>query len=97
MDWEAFERDVWDSVNTSLWSGQWGSLDDSNPDSGFTGRVVTIGETWQGTLYGTTEHADGSKNVYMFSTEEDQADWYASNTDNWSDNECSCTNPYCQV
>lgn len=81
MDWDAFERDVWDSVNESTYTEQWGSLDDSDPFNGYTGLVVTIGETWQGTLYGVTEGYYGEKNVYMFETESDQRDWFISNTD----------------
>lgn len=81
MDWEAFERDVWNSVNESLYAYQTGSLDDSDPDSGFTGQVVTIGETWLGTFYGAVEEYDGTKRVYMFDTRADQGDWYVSHTE----------------
>ena len=80
MDWEEFESDVWDSVNESLYAFQWGSLDATDPE-GFTGTVVTIGETWLGTFYGTTENTLGQRMVYMFDTRADQGDWYVSNTD----------------
>ena len=77
MDFEAFEADVWQSVNESLYAYQTGSLDDSDPDSGFTGHVLTIGETWLGALYGTTENYDGTRRAYLFDTEREQHEWYA--------------------
>ena len=80
MDWEAFERDAWQSVNESTYTEQWGSLDDSDPFNGYTGEVVTIGETWQGTLYGTLEGYYGDRSVYMFESESDQRDWFTSHT-----------------
>lgn len=76
MDWEAFERDVWDSINDNLWTRQWGNLDDSDPTVNHTGVVTTIGETWLGALYGTTENANGTDRVYLFDTAEEQRDWF---------------------
>jgi len=77
MDWEAFERDVWDSVNDNLWTRQWGNLDDSDPTVAYTGFVVTIGETWLGALYGTFETAhNGKGHVHRFETETEQREWY---------------------
>ena len=81
MDWEAFERDVWDSVNESFYAYQHGSLDDSTPDGGYTGVVTTIGETWLGTLYGATENVNGTRRVYMFDTRAEQGDWYVGQTE----------------
>lgn len=74
MDWEAFESDVWDSVNESTYTEQWGSLDSSGED--YTGIVFTIGETWLGTLYGTEENEYGQRCVYMFETEVEQRNWF---------------------
>lgn len=76
MDREAFEQDVWDSVNESTFTDQWGSLDDSNPDGTYTGVVFTIGETWQGTLYGAEENTYGQRAVYLFGTETEQRQWF---------------------
>lgn len=76
MDWEAFERDVWSSVNESLYAFQAGSLDDSDPDSGYTGKVVTMGETWLGALYVATEDYDGYKRVELFDTRQAQGEFY---------------------
>jgi hypothetical protein len=76
MDREAFEQDVWDSVNESTFTDQWGSVDDSNPDGTYTGVVFTIGETWQGTLYGAEENTYGQRAVYQFDTETEQRQWF---------------------
>jgi hypothetical protein len=77
MDWEAFENDVWKNVNDSLYTAQEGSLDDSDPYGGYTGIVVTIGETWQGALYGAEQNTYGQRAVYQFATETEQRDWFA--------------------
>lgn len=69
MDREEFENDVWDSVNESLYTDQWTAGDCS-------GLAFTIGETWQGTLYGTEENAYGQRAVYQFDTEDEQRDWF---------------------
>lgn len=69
MDWEAFERDVWESVNNSLYREQFGDVQCDEI-------VITIGETWQGTLYGAEENVYGQRCVYMFDTEEEQRQWY---------------------
>ena len=76
MDQEAFESDVWQSVNESTYTDQWGSLDDSSPDGDYTGMVFTVGETWQGTLYGTEENTYGQRAVYRFETETGQREWF---------------------
>ena len=76
MDFEAFETDVWDNVNESLFTAQWGNLDDSDPDVETTDIVVTIGETWQGTLYGAESNAFGQRSVYTFETESAQKEWF---------------------
>lgn len=76
MDWEAFEQDVWESINDCLWSRQWGTLDDSDPTVEYTGLVYSIGETWQGTLYGAAERTSGSNTVRMFDTEDEQRKWF---------------------
>lgn len=85
MDWEAFEKDVWESVNESAYDEQHGSLDDSNPDGDYTGVVTTIGETWLGALYGTVENYDGTKRAYLFATKATQQDWFIRQTTdtNW--------------
>jgi hypothetical protein len=80
MDWTAFENDVWGSVNESLYTEQVGSLDDSSPDAGYTGLVITIGETWLGALYGTEENAYGQRAAYLFETEDDQREWFSAVT-----------------
>lgn len=93
MDWEAFESDVWESVNETAFAYQTGSLDDSDPDSGFTGRVLTIGETWQGTLYGAREDSDGHRRVFAFDTEREQSEWYATTAygmDAYPEMPCPC-------
>lgn len=69
MDFEAFEADVWDSVNNSLYTELAGSMED-------TGIVFTVGETWLGTLYGTEENEYGQRAVYMFDTESAQREWF---------------------
>lgn len=69
MDIEAFETDVWDSVNNSLFTDQAGSMED-------TGIVFTVGETWLGALYGTEENDYGQRAVYMFDTEAAQREWF---------------------
>ena len=76
MDIEQFETDAWESVNESAYTEQVGSLDDSTPDSGYTGVVFTIGETWQGALYGTEENYYGQRAVYLFETETAQREWF---------------------
>ena len=67
MDYATFEDDVWTDVNESTYTDQ-----ETNPD----GVVVTIGETWQGTLYGTEENDYGQRVVHMFETENDQIAWF---------------------
>lgn len=69
MDHEAFETDVWDSVNNSLYTELAGSMED-------TGIVFTVGETWLGTLYGTEENDYGQRAVYMFETVSAQRNWF---------------------
>lgn len=76
MDREAFEQDVWDSVNESTFTEQWGSLDDSDPDGDYTRIVFTIGETWDGVLFGTEENYYGQRAVYQFDTETEQRQWF---------------------
>lgn len=69
MDNVAFEDDVWESVNNSLYTELAGSMED-------TGIVFTVGETWQGTLYGTEENDYGQRAVYRFDTEDAQREWF---------------------
>lgn len=69
MDHVAFENDVWESINNSLYTDLAGSMED-------TGIVFTVGETWLGTLYGTEENEYGQRAVYMFGTEAAQRDWF---------------------
>jgi hypothetical protein len=76
MAWAAFESVGWDNVNESLYTAQWGNLDDSDPDGDFTTNVFTIGETWQGTLYGAEENYYGQRAVYLFETETAQTEWF---------------------
>lgn len=76
MDFAGFENDVWESVNESTYTEQWGSLADSNPDGDYTGVVYTIGETWQGTLYGAREGSITGRVVYRFDTETEQREWF---------------------
>lgn len=91
MDWEAFERDVWNSVNESTYDGQRGDIQTDE-------FVVTIGETWQGTLYGAEENTYGQRYVYMFDNEDEQLDWFNDVTQSFNNGaECNCTDPYCQV
>lgn len=73
MDQDAFESDVWQSVNESAYDEQWGDLGDSEH---FTGIVFTIGETWQGALYGAEENYYGQRAVYLFSTPREQREWF---------------------
>ena len=70
MDWEAFVADVWESVNDSLYTEQAGDLAAGDPI------VATIGETWQGALYGTEENNYGQRAVYLFQTEDEQRSWF---------------------
>lgn len=86
MDWEAFTDDVWSSVNESTYTAQWGDLGDSEYR---TNIVFTIGETWQGALYGTEENAYGQKVVQLFHTEEDQHEWFKGVTEGMG-YECWC-------
>lgn len=69
MDFNAFENDVWDSINESLFTEQAGDLSE-------TSVVVTIGETWQGALYGAEENDYGQRYVYLFDTETEQRAWF---------------------
>ena len=69
MDFDAFETSVWDSINESLFTEQVGNLSE-------TSIVVTIGETWQGALYGAEENDFGQRAVYLFDTETDQREWF---------------------
>ena len=69
MDREQFEADVWESVNTSLY------VDQITADDG-SGQAVTIGETWQGALYGATENEYGQRCVFRFDTEDEQRAWF---------------------
>lgn len=73
MDFATFTNDVWDSINDSLFTDQAGDLSE-------TSYVVTIGETWQGALYGAEENTYGQHAVYRFDTEADQRAWYDSVT-----------------
>lgn len=73
MDFAAFETDVWADVNESTYAEQWG---DANSAENFTGVVFTIGETWQGTLYGAEENSYGQRRVYQFDTETEQRVWF---------------------
>jgi hypothetical protein len=76
MDWDAFTDNVWDAVNDGIYFDQWGSLDDSNPDGDYTGIVYTIGETWDGVLFGTEENNYGQRAVYQFDTKTEQRQWF---------------------
>jgi hypothetical protein len=76
MDWDAFTDNVWDAVNDGIYFDQVGSLDDSNPDGDYTGIVLTIGETWDGVLFGTEENNYGQRAVYQFDTETEQREWF---------------------
>lgn len=69
MDREQFELDAWESVNESLYGDQWTADDGS-------GLAFTIGETWQGALYGTEENEYGQRVVHLFDTEQDQRAWF---------------------
>lgn len=69
MDTEAFEADVLTDVNESTYADQW-TADDSS------GQAFTIGETWQGALYGFEENEYGQKAFYLFDTEADQRAWF---------------------
>lgn len=69
MDWAAFETDVWETINDGLFTDQAGTMDE-------TGIVVTIGETWQGALFGAEENEYGQRTVYLFDTFEQQAAWF---------------------
>ena len=69
MDFEAFTDDVWDSIGNGLFTDQAGNLSE-------TLHVVTIGETWQGALYGAEENTYGQRAVYLFDTEADQRAWF---------------------
>lgn len=73
MDFEAFEEDVWESVNSSLYTELAGSMYD-------TGIVFTVGETWQGSLYGTEENDYGQRAVYRFENETAQRYWFGAVT-----------------
>lgn len=67
MDWATFENDAWENVNESRYISQ-----ATNSD----GVIATIGETWQGTLYGTEENEYGQRAVYRFDTENEQIAWF---------------------
>lgn len=67
MDWATFENDVWENVNESRYIAQ-----ETNSD----GVTVTIGETWQGALYGAEENEYGQRAVYRFDTENEQIAWF---------------------
>ena len=69
MDYTAFEDDVWESVNNSLYTDQYGSMED-------TGTVFTVGETRRGTLYGAVENEYGQRAVFRFKTDADQREWF---------------------
>ena len=69
MDHEAFTNDVWDSIGNGLYSDQAGDLCDGC-------QIVTIGETWQGALYGAEENTYGQRAVYLFDTEDEQRAWF---------------------
>lgn len=69
MDWEAFISDVWDSVNESLYTDRVAADDGS-------GIAFTIGETWQGALYGLEENGYDQRAIYLFDTEEEQRNWF---------------------
>ena len=71
MDWEAFQNDVWESVNESLYTDQV-TADDCS------GLAFTIGETWQGALYGVEENAYGQRVIHFFETENEQIAWFES-------------------
>lgn len=69
MDREAFEQDVWEDVNNGTFTDQVGNLSK-------TDQVITIGETWQGALYGAEENSMGQRYVYLFDTETEQREWF---------------------
>lgn len=69
MDYAVFEQDVLDDVNESTYTDQVGDLNDD-------GIVLTIGETWQGTLYGLTERENGGRSIQVFNTEGAQSHWF---------------------
>ena len=77
MDWDAFESDVWESVNESLFSDQVTAADYGDETSGL---AYTIGETWVGALYGAEENGYGQRSVYLFENGSDQLEWFHSVT-----------------
>lgn len=75
MDWDAFEQDVYESVNESLYSDQVTAADYGDETSGL---AYTIGETWAGALYGLEENGYGQRAVYQFADEDEQREWFNS-------------------
>lgn len=69
MDYATFEDDAWEDVNDGTFTEQAGNLAE-------TDQVVTIGETWQGALYGAEENNYGQRAVYLFDTEAEQREWF---------------------
>lgn len=69
MDYAAFEYDVWENINDGLFT-------DQESEQEFGGVCITIGETWQGALYGAEENNYGQRVVLLFDTEEAQQQWF---------------------
>lgn len=69
MDREAFESDVWDNINDGL-------FDQQISEQEFGGICATIGETWQGALYGAEENNYGQRAVYLFEHTDEQHAWF---------------------
>lgn len=70
MDYATFTDDVWDSIGNGLYTDQAGDL------CGPSCQIITIGETWQGALYGVEENSMGQRYVHRFDTEDDQRAWF---------------------
>lgn len=69
MDYATFTDDVWENINDGMYTDQAGDLCDGC-------QIVTIGETWQGALYGAEENTYGQRAVYLFETEAEQREWF---------------------
>lgn len=67
MDTTAFEIDALDDIHGGTFTWQGVTLD---------GAVVTIGETWQGALYGLEENGYGQRALHRFDTEDEQRAWF---------------------
>lgn len=73
MDWATFEADVFENVGESLYSDQVTAFDHGDDVSGL---AFTIGETWQGALYGLEENGYGQHVIHRFDTESEQGEWF---------------------